>query len=335
MVCNNNALQSIGYGTITPVNKTSTTRTAITDQAGLSHINTKNFKQEEIQNQLNPIITNDFNQAQALKELNAQVTITQAFDTERRAIRSEFAKKAEGYRKKARDLADDNPRKAELETKAKQIDDNLRLFDGITSALYAPNSNGIIGDTVRAASPQLAYRIGQEFKRKDQEGSAQHLLAHAILGAATSYATGNNITTGALSGAGSEAVAPALSGFLFNTKDPKELTQEQKDTIVSILNLATVTTAYTATDGNTTDAMSAAEIGKVGVEWNKSKNSLHTSKAINNEKCRNGDAGACEVRTLGDILGEYADKYHDLTVYSVGLGAVSYTVIVNNRNGNI
>ncbi|MPX19653.1 hypothetical protein CPI31_08875 [Moraxella catarrhalis] len=160
-------------------------------------------------------------------------------------------------------------------------------------------------------------------------------MAHAILGAAVSYATGNNITTGALSGATSEAVAPALSDFLFNTKDPSELTQEQKDTIVSILNLATVTTAYTATDGNTTDAVNASEIGKVGVEWNKSKNSLHTSKAINNEKCRNGDAGACEVRTLGDILGEYADKYHDLTIYSVGLGAVSYTVIVNNRNGNI
>lgn len=97
--------------------------------------------------------------------------------------------------------------------------------------MYAPNSNGIIGDTVRAASPELAYQIGQEFKRKDQEGSAQHLLAHAILGAATSYATDNNITTGALSGATSEAVTPALSDFLFNTKDPSELNQEQKDTI--------------------------------------------------------------------------------------------------------
>ena len=41
---------------------------------------------------------------------------------------------------------------------------DLRLFDGITSALYAPNSNGIIGDTVRAVSPELAYHIGQEFK---------------------------------------------------------------------------------------------------------------------------------------------------------------------------
>ncbi|WP_227546193.1 hypothetical protein [Moraxella catarrhalis] len=46
-------LQGIGYGTITPVHKTSTTHSAITDQAGLSHINTENFKQKEVQNQLN------------------------------------------------------------------------------------------------------------------------------------------------------------------------------------------------------------------------------------------------------------------------------------------
>ncbi|OAU98986.1 hypothetical protein AO382_2253 [Moraxella catarrhalis] len=273
------ALQGIGYGKIDPTHKTSTTHTAITDQAGLSHINTENFKQKEVQNQLNPIITNDFNKEQALKELNTQVTITQAFDTERRAIRSEFSQKAEDYRNQAKDLADDDPRKTELETKAKQIDDNLKLFDGITSALYAPNSNGIIGDVSRAASPELAYQIGQYFKgnkalnqldngNRPEEQSANHLLAHAILGAAVSYATGNDIATGALSGATSEAVAPALSGFLFNTKDPSELNQDQKDTITSILNLATVATAYTTTGGNVTDTVNAVEVGKVGVENN-------------------------------------------------------------------
>ena len=109
--------------------------------------------------------------------------------------------------------------------------------------MYAPNSNGILGDTVRAASPELAYRIGQEFKAQDQEGSAQHLLAHAILGAAVSYATGNNITTGALSGAGSEVAAPALANYLYGTKDPRELTQEQKDTITSIITLGTASIA--------------------------------------------------------------------------------------------
>lgn len=50
--------------------------------------------------------------------------------------------------------------------------------------------------------------------------------------------------------------------WLFNTKDPENLTQEQKDTIVSILNLATVTTTYTATDGNVADTVNGSEIGK-------------------------------------------------------------------------
>ncbi|OAV01404.1 MULTISPECIES: hypothetical protein [Moraxella] len=93
MVCNNNALQSIGYGKIDPVNKTSTTHTAITDQAGLSHINTGNFKQEEVQNQLNPILINDFNQEQALKELNAQVVITTEFSKEAPKTVAKFADK--------------------------------------------------------------------------------------------------------------------------------------------------------------------------------------------------------------------------------------------------
>lgn len=214
-----------------------------------------------------------------LTELGAQVNITTEFDNERRAVKSEFAKKAEGYRKQAEELPQGSQERTKLEAKAKQIDDNLRLFDGITSALYAPNSNGIIGDVARAASPELAYQIGQHFKEnkfkneidggnRPEEQSVNHLLAHAILGAAVSYATGNNPTTGALSGAGSEVAAPALANYLYGTKDPSELTQEQKDTIISILNLATVTTAYTATDGSTADAVSAAEVGKVGVENN-------------------------------------------------------------------
>ncbi|MFL1733100.1 HNH endonuclease, partial [Moraxella oculi] len=230
--------------------------------------NTENFNQPEVQDELNQIIANDFDKEQALKELNAQVNITQAFDAERRAIRSEFAKKAGGYRKQAEKLSDDDPRKEEFVQQAQDIEQKLRIFDGITSALYAPNSNGIIGDVSRTVSPELAYRIGQEFKRKDQEGSAQHLLAHAILGAAVSYATDNNITTGALSGAGGEVAAPALANYLYGTKYPETLSQGQKDTITSILNLATATAIYTTTDGSTTDAVSGAEIGKVGVEWN-------------------------------------------------------------------
>lgn len=63
-----------------------------------------------------------------------------------------------------------------------------------------------------------------------------------------------------------------------------------------------MTTAYTTTNGSTTDAVSASEIGKVGVEWNGGANPVQKSRAINNEKCRNGDVSTCNVKTLGDII---------------------------------
>ncbi|MDO4450022.1 MAG: hypothetical protein Q4B79_03560 [Moraxella sp.] len=217
-------------------------------------------------------LTNGFNKDEVQRELDVQVQVTQSFDQNRREVRTQYAKKAEAYRKEAEKLPQGSQERTDLEAKAKQIDDNLRLFDGITSALYAPNSNGIIGDVARAVSPQVAYQIGQYFKdnelknqsdggNRPEEQSPQHLLAHAILGAATSYATGNNITTGALSGATSEKAAPILATYLYG-KDTKDLTQEQKDTIVSILNLTTATVAYTATDRSTADA------GGVGIGWN-------------------------------------------------------------------
>ena len=138
--------------------------------------------------------------------------------------------------------------------------------------MYVPNSNGIIGDVSRAASPELAYQIGQAFKRKDQEGSAQHLLAHAVLGAAVSYATGNNITTGALSGVGSEVAAPVLANYLYGTKDPEILTQDEKDTITSILTLATITTSTTTSDSNINieQMVNNISVGRNAVEWNNS-----------------------------------------------------------------
>ena len=77
-------LSGLGYGKIDPIHKTSITKSAITDQAGLSHINTGNFNSEDGQQALNPIISNDFtNQKSRLeKELGNQVTITTEFGRE-------------------------------------------------------------------------------------------------------------------------------------------------------------------------------------------------------------------------------------------------------------
>ena len=77
-------LSGLGYGKIDPIHKTSITKSAITDQAGLSHINTDNLSSEDGQQALNPIINNDFTnqKSQLEKELGNQVTITTEFGRE-------------------------------------------------------------------------------------------------------------------------------------------------------------------------------------------------------------------------------------------------------------
>ncbi|OOS01108.1 hypothetical protein B0189_11160, partial [Moraxella cuniculi] len=282
----------------------------------------------------------NFDKNKVRQEIDLQLMVTQSFDQNRRKIRSEYAKKAEDYRNEAKDLPDDDPRKTELEEKAQKIEQNLRLFDGITSALYAPNANGILGDVARAASPELAYKIGQYFKEKDQEGSTQHLLAHAILGAATSYATGNNPMTGALSAVGSEAAAPALSKFLFG-KDSKELTQDEKDIITNIITLATAFTTYTITDGDVAGSVSAAEVGRVGVENN---NEMYLeAQRIYAWEISDGDRDLYfkliglrgKLDTMISDLEFFHTRYNDMTIINGSASLTGYTIIINNKNGKV
>nr|WP_283162962.1 VENN motif pre-toxin domain-containing protein [Moraxella sp. Tifton1] len=105
-----------------------------------------------------------------------------------------------------------------------------------------------------------------------------------------------------------------MANYLYGTKYPETLSQGQKDTITSILNLATATAIYTTTDGSTTDAVSGAEIGKVGVENNNytwtAENFGMTISDINHgiakmERCQaNPSASDCQPRK--DYLGDYA-----------------------------
>lgn len=151
------------------------------------------------------------------------------------------------------------------------------IFDGISGALYGPNTNGAVGYVAKAISPQVAFKIGEAFKGNDYinsrnennelagVGSPQHLLAHAILGAAVSYATGNDALTGGISASAGEATAPLLSQFIYQ-KPTSELTAEQKDTISGITSLAGV--ALGASTGNVTDAVNAGETALVAVQEN-------------------------------------------------------------------
>ena len=149
---------------------------------------------------------------------------------------------------------------------ANKQQEEMVLFDSITGAIYGPNTNGVTGYVARAVAPQVSYQIGQYFKGTNGEGTAPHILAHGILAAAVSSATGNDPTTGALSAMGAETAAPIVAKFLFGDKPISELTAEQKSTVSSITSLAGL--GIGATTGDVGSAVSAGEAAKTAVEDN-------------------------------------------------------------------
>ena len=117
----------------------------------------------------------------------------------------------------------------------------------VGAGLSAPtqSSAGIAANT---AAPAASYVIGQEFKRRNAEGSLGHLLAHATLGGLTAAAGGNDPLAGALSSGGAEAAAGYISG-LFGQTDGSRLSAEQKETVTAIASL--IGTAAGAALGST------------------------------------------------------------------------------------
>ncbi|WP_233572263.1 VENN motif pre-toxin domain-containing protein, partial [Neisseria weixii] len=101
--------------------------------------------------------------------------------------------------------------------------------------------------------------VGQYFKglaKQNSDGKltakqeTAHILAHAVLGAATAAAGDNNALAGAISAGSAEAAAPLIGNYLYGEKDGSKLTAEQKETVTAITNL--LGTATGAAIGNST-----------------------------------------------------------------------------------
>ena len=259
----------LGYGTDGDSNS-STTRAGITGIAGNNGITTDN------QAEYAGALENVFDATRVNEELGAQTQITQAFDQERRKIKTEINTKEKKLRDKAeeqRQLGNTTARDKLIE-QADKVQNQGLLFDAISSAIYGPNSNGATGYVAKAASPFVSNQIGQYYKEQSEtqgdsltsSQQAGHILAHGILGAAVSYATGNDALTGGVSAGTGEASAPVISNFLYGSSDPANLTAEQKDTVSAITSAIGLTIG--ATTGSANDAANAAETSKVAVENN-------------------------------------------------------------------
>ncbi|PKZ67780.1 hypothetical protein CYJ96_11935 [Moraxella osloensis] len=287
-------ISGIGYGRDGD-SQTSTTYGAVTGMAGKSDVTTANVSS------LNKPLENSFDKTAVEAQLGAQVQVSQAFDTERRSYRLEMAKDEEKLRKEAKEAiekGDEVTWRAKSEQADKQ-QEKMVLFDSITGAIYGPNTNDVTGYVARAVAPQVSYQIGQYFKGTNGEGTAPHILAHGILAAAVSSATGNDPTTGALSAMGAEAAAPMVAKFLFGDKPISELTADEKATVSSITSLAGL--GMGATTGDVSSAVSAGETAKTAVEDN------YLTK-ISLEKVRKHQLSIQEAEKLSQFLDSEVKK---------------------------
>ncbi|WP_234349400.1 hemagglutinin repeat-containing protein, partial [Xanthomonas citri] len=138
------------------------------------------------------------------------------------------------------------------------------LVSSITGGLSA--ASGSTGQIVAGTlAPVASYQIGQYFKEnatrntvdggnRGEEGSASHLLAHSVLGAAIASAGGGSELIGAITAAGAEASAPALAKFLYG-RDSNDLNAEEKSTISAVVGLGG------AVLGSFTDDLRGAIVG--------------------------------------------------------------------------
>ena len=147
---------------------------------------------------------------------------------------------------------------------------------------------------------------------------------------------------------------------LYQTDDQEKLTQEQKDTITNIITLATASTAYTITDGDVANSVSAAEVGRVGVENNNwggetwayavaGGKEYAQSQASLGAYCANqgGDMQNCinnlqytqsrfnAFQSLAVTISDIHNHYNDMTIVSLSGGMAGYTAIVNNKSGEV
>ncbi|WEI18140.1 VENN motif pre-toxin domain-containing protein [Acinetobacter proteolyticus] len=138
------------------------------------------------------------------------------------------------------------------------------MEDMVSAGLSAPTASGA-GIAASTLSPAASYEIGQYFKGKDAEGSAAHILAHTILGAAVAATGGNNALSAGISAGGAEAAAPLLAEYLYGKK-AKDLTASEKSTISSIVGLAG--SAVGATTGDVSSTVQGGQSAQNAVENN-------------------------------------------------------------------
>ncbi|QCT20231.1 hypothetical protein FEM41_11510 [Jejubacter calystegiae] len=149
------------------------------------------------------------------------------------------------------------------------------------------------GDLAQAISGASAPYLAEQIHKLTEGNPEAKAMAHAVVGAVTSWAAGNNAAAGAAGAVTGEVMAQLVMGQLYPGKKVSELTETEKQTISTLGTLAAGLAGGLA--GNSTaDAVGGAQAGKNSVENNYLSN---TQKAQKKEELAECKTVACKAQT--------------------------------------
>jgi filamentous hemagglutinin len=177
------------------------------------------------------------------------------------AAREELAKKG-----KLNPTADEIAKQA-YDTAMKPFGTGSSLQQGISAVTAAVQglSGGNVAQAISGASaPYLAEKIHELTTDANGKVNIQaNLMAHAVLGAVTSYAAGN----AALAGASGAMMGEYIAQQLYPGVKRSDLSEEQRQTISALGTLAAGLAGGVVGD-STADAVAGAQAGKNALEFN-------------------------------------------------------------------
>ncbi|MDF2915584.1 MAG: putative adhesin/hemolysin [Pantoea agglomerans] len=182
-----------------------------------------------------------------------------------------------------------------------------QAISAVTAAVQGLSGGNVAQAVSGAASPYLATEI----HRLTEGNPEAQAMAHAVLGAVTSYASGNSALTGAAGAVSGELMAQLVMKQLYPGKTVSDLSETDKQTI-SVLGTLAAGLAGGMTGDSTANVMAGAQAGKNAVENNFLGDTSSDKLKIAVEKIKNGDKSLAASNELIQL--ENADKRSDALV---------------------
>jgi filamentous hemagglutinin len=141
----------------------------------------------------------------------------------------------------------------------------------VTGVLGGLGASNLGAAAAGGMAPYIANKIKQATSKvvdgKEQTNVLANTMAHAVAGAVLAQLAGNNATAGAAGAAGGELMARAILSSMYPGKQASELTQEQKQVVSALGQLAAQLSAGVAS-GSVEGGIQGAVVGKNAVENN-------------------------------------------------------------------